>query len=307
MTNAMKFRADSPGVVQAIRVYKSVADTGTHIGKLWDSSHTLLASVTFTGETASGWQEQALGTPVRLTPNQTYFVTHYSPTGNVAYTLNFLPGDDTNGYVKGHLAMRPNIVSQPLDGGVAGNGVYTWGNKFPNQTIAYTNYFVDVVFKADAGKECSSGCTINVPVMAPNVMYASVMTSDDGVTWTTGAPTAVSFSAADGGTPPCTFSIVPSSHNYGAAGGLFAVDLTASAPDCGWTASSGAGWLTLDQNSGTGSASLQLIAAANSGSSRSTTVTIAGRSFSATQDAASVSPSTVRGASGMRQSGGRLQ
>ena len=39
-----------------IRFYKAVANTGTHVGSLWTASGQLLASATFTGETASGWQ-----------------------------------------------------------------------------------------------------------------------------------------------------------------------------------------------------------------------------------------------------------
>ena len=62
-----RFRSNAAGNVTALRFYKHSQNTGTHVGSLWSSTGTLLAQVTFTGETASGWQVQALGTPVALT------------------------------------------------------------------------------------------------------------------------------------------------------------------------------------------------------------------------------------------------
>src|ERR1700687_3222828 len=51
----VKFRADSNGYITGIRFYKASANTGTHVGNLWTSTGTLLATATFTSETASGW------------------------------------------------------------------------------------------------------------------------------------------------------------------------------------------------------------------------------------------------------------
>src|SRR5438046_4885409 len=51
------FRADSNGYITGIRFYKSTGNTGTHVGNLWSSGGALLASATFTGESASGWQQ----------------------------------------------------------------------------------------------------------------------------------------------------------------------------------------------------------------------------------------------------------
>ena len=52
----MKFTADSSGTVTGVRFYKSAANTGTHTGSLWSATGTRLAQVTFTNESASGWQ-----------------------------------------------------------------------------------------------------------------------------------------------------------------------------------------------------------------------------------------------------------
>ena len=48
----VKFKADTSGIVTGIRFYKASTNTGTHIGNLWTSTGQLLASATFTGETA---------------------------------------------------------------------------------------------------------------------------------------------------------------------------------------------------------------------------------------------------------------
>src|SRR5436190_9334202 len=49
----IKFTSDTDGQVVGIRFYKSLANDGTHIGNLWSSTGTLLASATFSGETGS--------------------------------------------------------------------------------------------------------------------------------------------------------------------------------------------------------------------------------------------------------------
>src|SRR6476661_4481213 len=51
-----KFTSRQFGRVTGIRFYKSAANTGAHVGSLWDASGRRLASVTFAGESASGWQ-----------------------------------------------------------------------------------------------------------------------------------------------------------------------------------------------------------------------------------------------------------
>ncbi len=51
----VSLKADTSGTVTAIRFYKSAANTGLHAGHLWSRTGALLATVTFTGETSSGW------------------------------------------------------------------------------------------------------------------------------------------------------------------------------------------------------------------------------------------------------------
>ena len=80
----VKFRADQDGFVTGIRFYKSSTNTGTHTGSLWSSSGTRLATMTFTGESGTGWQQANFASPVAVTANTTYVASYYAPNGHYA-------------------------------------------------------------------------------------------------------------------------------------------------------------------------------------------------------------------------------
>src|SRR5689334_12330253 len=54
----MKFQVSRSGQITALRYWKAAGDSGLHVGRLWSAAGALMGSVTFSGETASGWQEQ---------------------------------------------------------------------------------------------------------------------------------------------------------------------------------------------------------------------------------------------------------
>ena len=85
----VKFRSDVNGTITGIRFYKSSTNTGTHIGDLWTSTGTLLAQATFTGETASGWQQVNFATPVAIAANTTYVASYHAPNGHYAEDDNY--------------------------------------------------------------------------------------------------------------------------------------------------------------------------------------------------------------------------
>jgi hypothetical protein len=133
----VQFQASSSGFVTGVRFYKEVDNTGSHIGSLWSSTGTLLASGTFSGESASGWQELDFASPVAITANTTYVASYQTNTGHYAQTSNGLSSAVTNG---------------PLTA-LANGGVYAYasGNAFPSNTFNASNYWVDVVFSQTAG------------------------------------------------------------------------------------------------------------------------------------------------------------
>src|SRR5262249_10931736 len=84
----VKFRADFVGTVTGVRFYKGFTDTGVHTGSLWTSGGALLATGTFTNETASGWQQLNFSSPIQISANTTYIVSYYT-AGPFFYDLNY--------------------------------------------------------------------------------------------------------------------------------------------------------------------------------------------------------------------------
>jgi hypothetical protein len=133
----MKFQVSTAGKAQGVRFYKGPKNTGTHTGHLWSSTGTLLASVTFAGETASGWQQALFATPVALTVGTIYVISYHTAVGEYSSNANFFAAAVTNG-----------PITAPSSAAGGGNGLYTYGtaSAFPKSTFNATNYWVDVVF-----------------------------------------------------------------------------------------------------------------------------------------------------------------
>jgi hypothetical protein len=88
--------------------------------------------------------------------------------------------------------------------------------------------------------------------------------------------------------PQCTFSLGATSQTVGAAAGSYEVTVTAPA-NCSWSASTNASWIQIVSGaSGTGAGSVMLAYEANSGPARSASVTIAGTTFTLSQQAGSL-------------------
>ncbi len=125
----VRFSSDVGGHVTAIRFYKAAGNTGAHTGTLWTAGGTLLATGTFTNETASGWQTLTLATPVTIQPNTIYVASVHDPNGNWSWSPH---------YYDAGLDVGPLHAPAP-------NGVYNLGAGFPTNSANNTNYYVDVV------------------------------------------------------------------------------------------------------------------------------------------------------------------
>ncbi len=131
-----KFRSDVAGLITGIRFYKGPQNGGTHVGHLWTKNGTLLATVTFSKESATGWQQANLSKPVLIQANTTYVVSYYAPVSH---------------YSSDEYFFTSAVDSPPLhalqDGTDGPNGLYVYGaSAFPNQSWNQSNYWVDVVF-----------------------------------------------------------------------------------------------------------------------------------------------------------------
>jgi hypothetical protein len=127
----VKIRVDQPMQLSAIRFYKASGENGSHTGTVWTANGLQLAQVAFSGESASGWQQQALPNPLLLQPNTTY-VLSVNANNSFAQTAG---------------GLQAAINSGPLHTVADGqNGVYsTTIGAFPDQSWNSSNYFVDLV------------------------------------------------------------------------------------------------------------------------------------------------------------------
>jgi hypothetical protein len=133
----VKFRSSVGGQVKGIRFYKSAANTGTHVGHLWTAGGTSLGNVTFTSETASGWQQALFSSPISIQAGQIYVASCHMPQGRYSVNMGYF---STSGVTSGVLTAV--ATSESL------NGVYKSGSSgFPNLTYGNANYWVDILFE----------------------------------------------------------------------------------------------------------------------------------------------------------------
>ena len=139
-----RFRSDVAGFVTGARFYKAAANTGTHIAKLWSNTGTLLGSVTFTNETATGWQEATFPAPIAIAANTTYVISYHANNGHYSSGSQYFATSGADRYPL-------HALRDGIDGP---NGVYQYGTSaFPTQTYQSEGYFVDVVFNTTNGPD----------------------------------------------------------------------------------------------------------------------------------------------------------
>ncbi|MGY4468097.1 hypothetical protein ACVWWK_003806 [Bradyrhizobium sp. LB9.1b] len=162
----MRFTSDTSGVIQAIRYYKASNETGTHIGHIWSATGQELATVTFTNEGASGWQQQALATPLTIAAATTYVVSVNINSYYVSTTQGFASGLSNGGL-----------------SAAAGAGVYDLTKGiFPTAIYQNTNYFRDVVFAAGSSNPNNRPGAVSVSgTPTQNQILTATVSDTDGV------------------------------------------------------------------------------------------------------------------------------
>ncbi|MET0314154.1 MAG: DUF4082 domain-containing protein, partial [Hansschlegelia sp.] len=132
----VRFRASVSGTITGLRFYKGPSNVGAHEGRIWTTAGAVLATASFSSETASGWQTVAFPTPLPITAGTTYIASYHS-NGFYSVSENYFATAKVNGQ-----------LTAPADAAGAANGVYTYGPSggFPSSTFNQSNYFVDVVF-----------------------------------------------------------------------------------------------------------------------------------------------------------------
>ncbi|MBT1070849.1 DUF4082 domain-containing protein [Pelotalea chapellei] len=164
----VKFRSDSGGTISAIRFYKSAANSGPHIVRLWSASGTLLATANSVSETASGWQQAEINPPVQVSANTVYIASYHTTNGHYSYNSNYFNGGGVD---------NPPLHA-PADSISGVNGVFAYGpsGTFPVNGWQGTNYWVDVAFTASSsgGGGGTGGANIWPSTAVPAVVDGGV-------------------------------------------------------------------------------------------------------------------------------------
>jgi hypothetical protein len=206
----VRFSADVSGFVNGVRFYKGTNNTGTHVGSLWDSSGNLLAQATFTGETASGWQQVSFPDPISVTAGATYVASYHS-SGGYAFTSFGLQG------------AVDNSPLHALASGTAGNGVFNYAGSpaFPNQSYNASNYWVDVSFNTVAQNTTPPALTAQTP--APNATKVPFTTNATATFNKAVQQSTIAFTLKDAGG-----TTVPASLTYNATTRVATLDPTSN-------------------------------------------------------------------------------
>src|ERR1700730_8235233 len=276
----VSFKADTSGTITAIRFYKSAANTGVHVGHLWSRTGALLAKVTFTGETASGWQQANFSTPVAITANTVYVASYQSTVGHWSVNWNYFATSGVN---------NPPLHALQ-NGSGAPDGIWGSAGTFPTHTNS-ANYWVDVVFKSaaavapsitsqPASQSVTAGQTATFSVTATRTAPLSYQWSKNGIV-IAGATSASYTTAATRTSDNATqFTVVVSN----AAGNSTsnAATLTVNAPAATYLLNSSPTSLNFG-NVNVGSTNSLAATLTNSGNSNVTIsgVTVTGAGFSA--------------------------
>jgi Domain of unknown function (DUF4082) len=170
------------GWVTAIRYYKSLANRGPHVGKLWAPDGTVLTTVAFSTESLSGWQTAELASPIRISSGKSYTVSYRAPHGRYA--------DDEWVFSNGRTIKRGPLT--------AVRGVYAYGSGRPTLVWHDSNYYVDVRF-VDIKSPPTAGTSSTAPTTAATSTQPPTPTA-------TAQPTSVATSFS-----PSTTSSVSSS------------------------------------------------------------------------------------------------
>ena len=169
LTLGVRMTTSAEGSVTKVRFYKDPIFAGAHTVYVWNSLGTVLAQQVFQNETASGWQELTLNTPVQIAANSTFSVGFSLTDGGFVFNT-------------GSIA---NQSSGPL---TIVNGYYSLSpDSFPNLTNSF-HYLVDLTFAVQDP-------TVPVNSLAPSVTgiarTGETLSTSTG-TWS-GSPTAYAY------------------------------------------------------------------------------------------------------------------
>jgi len=249
------------------------------------------------------WCKYKLGwvTPVQVTGTLTNEPITQSATAADVYKL--LNGSPSTG---GEYFLVENRQKAGFDIGLPGAGLLIWhideakstntGECYPGGPSCVTNHYHVALVQADnlwhMEKGLNRGDTGDpYPGSTGNTSFTASSSPNSnlynenpsGVSITGISASGATMTATMAISVACTYSISPSSQSFTASGGTGSVSVTTQS-GCGWTAVSNASWTTITSgSSGTGSGTVNYSVASTT-SARTGTMTIAGQTFTVSQE-----------------------
>src|SRR5450432_2131103 len=170
----LKFQSSVAGNIIGLRFYKTPGNTGTHLAALYNSTGTQLATLTFAGETSTGWQSANFSSPVAITANKTYTAVYFNASGY--YT------EDNDYFANSGVTNGP--LTALKDGTDGCNGPYDYGTSMarPVSCFKSANYWIDVML--------SNGSSSNSELLSWNAIpgasqYLIKYRPNNSVSWIT--------------------------------------------------------------------------------------------------------------------------
>jgi hypothetical protein len=171
LTLGLRLTTSEDGYVTKVLFAKSPDNTGSHTATVWGASGQVLGQQLFTNETADGWQEVTLASPVRILAGETFTV-----------------GFSLDNHVFSSQSDWPRRTSGPLS--VIGYGFYNYSSDvsaFPNGTT-WTNYGIDLEFMSDVSSPTTSTTTTTSTTSTTTSTTTTTTSTTTTTTTTTAAP-----------------------------------------------------------------------------------------------------------------------
>jgi hypothetical protein len=151
--------------------------------------------VTFSGETASGWQQANFSSPIGIAANTTYVISYLAPNGSYANDQSY---------------SWSTVSASPLHVSGSSPGVFVYGsaNTFPSGTWNSSNYWVDLVFVPASSP--IPGSTYGISGTVSGSAATLTLSGTSSAVTTTGTGGSYSFSGLANG----TYLIAPSQTGY---------------------------------------------------------------------------------------------
>ena len=243
------------------------------------------------------WAAKGVGYPYTATTNPTTILNEFTNYWNANQTKRDLQhmwtGKEVDGSTIGLAWSQLTINGVSALGVVCrAGGMYSYGfsQHIATAPVKYSVTAHEIGHNLGAAhSDGQAGCTNTImsSISSPNSLLEFCTFSDNQITSYVNAYASCLSTVNN----TCTYTISPTSKSMTSAGGSDSVTVTTTAA-CGWTAVSNAAWITITAGgNGTGNGATSYTVAANTAStSRTGTLTIAGKTFTVTQTGVTAAP-----------------